>query len=195
MPHLGDYISPELRYPVEMKVGQTLKLAAVLVLFGASSMAAADTVTVTPAGPFGLGRVVSSSAVTTFTISTAGAVSQSPAAPPGARRLTTGTVTVATINVTCTACNGNAASKLVTVTVAATASGARAKFSNFTRAGSATGATVGSNTSGLPLVFTLQFTSNGTQTASIGLTASIQVLTTGTTGTISLPFTVSTSRP
>ena len=178
-----------------MNVGQTLKLAAVLVLFGASSMAAADGVTVT-AVPFGLGRVVSSSLATTFTIDTAGAVSQSPAAPPGARRLTTGTVTVATINVTCTSCNGNAASKLVTVTVAATApSGARAKFSNFTRAGSATGATVGSNTSGLPLVFTLQFTSNGTQTASIGLTASIQVLTTGSTGTISLPFTVMTSRP
>ena len=182
-----------------MKVGQTLKLAAVLVLFGASSMAAADSVTVTPAGPFGLGRVVSSSAVTTFTISTAGAVSQSPAAPPGARRLTTGTVTVATINVTCTSCNGNPAGpRTVTVTVAATApSGARASFSNFTRSGTATGAIVaGPSTSGLPLVFTLEFPkSSSPQTASIGLTASIQVLTTGTTGTISLPFTVGTSRP
>ena len=199
MPHLGDYISPELRYPVEMKVGQTLKLAAVLVLVGANSMAGADSVTVAPAGPFGLGRVASSANVTTFTIDTAGGVSQTPVPTSGgARRIAPGMVTVATITVICSSCNGSTAKQTVTVTVSATApSGARAKFSNFTRATSATGATVGgASPSGLPLTFTLLFSnSNQPQTASIILGASIQVLTTGSTGTIPLPFTVGTSRP
>lgn len=142
-----------------------------------------------PANTPDIGKVVyGSSGVTTFTVSTAGAVTQSGG---NAIRLTSGGVTLPTITITCgddNDCN----TKDINVTVTASTANPRIKVSQFTMT-ALTGTTVRSGTtSGSSLSFRLNdVTKNSTITFKLAMQLQVQPGAASGTGDKTAAYTVS----